>query len=168
MRVILLGAGASICAGYPTAEELFDTLERDVAESHELSDAWERWREVVADSPPEVQPLLIAKNPEIVLSFLDLCEMFISENFEKIFPGEKGREAADQSLGSDRLDCELFSNAGHAWLHNASEAKNRLILLLGEYFMWRHVADSENAKQRGYLRDLLSSLETGDVVITFN
>src|ERR1700736_3583500 len=118
MRVLILGAGASICAGYPKAEDLLDTLGREAAGSGngQLLDAWSRWIKVVADSPQEVRPLLTARNPEIVLSFLDLCEMFIEENFREVFLGEKGREAAEQSLYRDRLDPGLFSNAGHAWI----------------------------------------------------
>lgn len=170
MKVLILGAGASISAGYPKAEELLDTLARDAAESRniELTEAWGRWREVVADSPEEVQPLLTAQNPEVVLSVLDLCEMFIHENFAKVFVGDKGQEAADQSLYSDRLDRGLFSTRGHAWLHNASTAKDRLIFLLGEYFLYKHGEDSEHPQRRAYLRVLLRDLEPGDVIVTLN
>ena len=170
MRVLVLGAGASIGAGYPNAEKLLDTLKRDAEQSRniQLKDAWAHWERVVSKAPEEVRPLLTARNPEIVLSFLDLCEMFISENFSDVFPGDTGREAADQSLGSDHLDRRLFRNAGHAWLHDASTAKERLILLLGEYFMWRHVEDSQQPERRTYLRDLLGDLKTGDVIVTLN
>jgi hypothetical protein len=170
MRVLILGAGASISAGYPKAEELLDTLARDAAESGsiELREAWERWTEVVANSPEEVRPLLTARNPEVVLSVLDLWEMFIHENFAKVFVGDKGQQAADQSLYSDRLDRRLFSTPGHAWLHNTSTAKDRLIFLLGEYFSYKHGEDSEHPQRRAYLRALLQELEPGDVIVTLN
>jgi hypothetical protein len=170
MKVLILGAGASISAGYPKAEDLLDTLARDAAESRniELGAAWERWREVVADSSEEVRPLLTAQNPEVVLSVLDLCEMFIHENFAEVFVGAKGKEAADQSLYSDRLDRRLFSTPGHAWLHNATTAKDRLIFLLGEYFLYKHGEDSEHPQRRAYLRPLLQELEPGDVIVTLN
>jgi hypothetical protein len=170
MRVLILGAGASISAGYPKAEELLDTLARDAAESGsiELREAWERWTEVVANSPEEVRPLLTAQNPEVVLSVLDLCEMFIHENFAKVFVGDKGQQAADQSLYSDRLDPGLFSTLGQAWLHNASTAKDRLIFLLGEYFLYKHGEDSEHPRRRAYLRTLVQELEPGDVIVTLN
>jgi len=146
MRVLILGAGASICAGYPKADELLDTLAQDVAQvkRDDLTDAWKLWREVIAGAPEKVKPLLKARNPEILLTFLDLCEMYMDENFEEVFPDEKGREAAEESLSHDRLSRELFSNAGHAWLHNASTARDRLIFLLGEYFTWRAYEDSEH------------------------
>jgi hypothetical protein len=169
MRVLILGAGASICAGYPQAEALLDTLAQDAVHvGLQLKEAWNLWAEVVASAPEEVHPLLTARNPEIVLSFLDLCEMFITENFAEVFRGDKGREAADQSMGSDCLDSGLFSNSGHVWLHHASAAKDRLILLLGEYFLWKHVEDSQRPDRRAYMREMLRDLKAGDVVVTFN
>jgi hypothetical protein len=136
MPVLILGAGASIAAGYPRAEELFQTLERDAQHTGNLNfrEAWELWAEVLAKSPTEIRSLLTAPNPEIALSLLDLCDMFISENFKEVFPGDKGQEAAAQSLHQDRLDPGLFKEPGDVWLHSASIAKNRLIFLLGEYF----------------------------------
>ena len=90
MRVLIFGAEASICAGYPKAEELLDTLARDAEHSgSELKDAWDRWTEVVANAPEEVQPLLTARNPEIVLSLLDLCEMLSARTLGRYFPEKK-------------------------------------------------------------------------------
>lgn len=170
MRALILGAGASVSAGYPSAEALLETLGEDAQESgdSQLGEAWKRWKEVIRDAPSEIRHLLKAKNPEIVLSLLDLCQEYVEENFEIIFPGDKGRQAADQSLDHDRLDAALFTDPGHAWIDNAVRVKNLLILLLGEYFMWRHHRDAEDPKRRSYLEDLLSGLKAGDVVITLN
>jgi hypothetical protein len=142
MRVVILGAGASICAGYPPAEDLLRKLKEDAKHvGLELRDAWDVWAEVVASAPEEVHPLLTARNPEIVLSFLDLCKMFLDENFTAVSP---------------------------AWLSNASTAKNSLIHLLGDYFMWKHVEDSQHTDRRAYMREMLRDLKAGDAVVTFN
>jgi hypothetical protein len=75
MRVLFLGAGASRAAGYPLASELMTAIEQDAlaANNIELRDAWNRWLSVKNSAPPELQILLDHPNPEMTLSFLDLC-----------------------------------------------------------------------------------------------
>lgn len=170
-RVLIVGAGASIAAGYPSAEVLLETLGNDAqtpGNAQQLTDAWKLWKEIIRSAPIEIQHLLTARNPEIVLSLLDLCEEYVREHFENIFPGDRGRQAADQSLGSDRLDPGLYAREGHRWIDDAARVKNQLILLLGEYFTWRHAQDAEHPERRAYLRNLLGELRLGDVVITLN
>jgi hypothetical protein len=169
-RVLIVGAGASVSAGYPSAERLFETLGQDaqMSRNSQLINAWKQWEESIRDAPPAIQHLLTASNPEIALSLLDLCEEYSRENFAMIFAGDKGRLAANQSLDSEKLDPGLFADSGQAWIDNAVRVRNQLILLLGEYFLWRHGEDAEHPERRFYLRDFLDRLRPGDVVITLN
>ncbi len=170
MRVLVLGAGASLHAGYPKAVDLFPTLKRDAKESHaiHLENAWDRWTQAVDTAPDEIKVLLAAQNPEIVLSILDLCEMFNRENFEEVFPQENRSEAVTQSLSSEQIDPRLFASRAHAWLDAAGNAKNGLVLSLSEYFLWKHEEDRGYPDKRDYLRVLLRPLAVGDVVLTLN
>jgi hypothetical protein len=76
MKVLVLGAGASRSAGYPLASDLMTTIERDAAESNnsQLANAWNSWLSIKATAPSELRILLDHPNPEVTLSFLDLCQ----------------------------------------------------------------------------------------------
>ena len=73
-RILILGAGASVPAGYPTTYELFPRMSQDAksAASVQLLDAWNRWRQYLNMLPKELDILRDAKNPELVLSLIDI------------------------------------------------------------------------------------------------
>jgi hypothetical protein len=143
MKVLLFGAGASIRAGYPSAKNLMQTIEKDATEhlnDMSLAEAWGSWvsvRDKAEPQPPRLQRMLNHENPEIVLSLLDLYE---------------------EALGSSDLTTKSTYVA----------ARDGLLSCLREYFEMRHAADCEDSEQRSYLKQKLGELQDGDVVVTFN
>jgi len=79
MRVILLGAGASRAACYPLASQLMEAVRAEVEEGPSRRDAlvskdWAKWQLFKDQATGATKELLSDQNPEVVLSFLDLCD----------------------------------------------------------------------------------------------
>lgn len=170
MKVLILGAGASRAAGYPLASELMSTIERDAVDSKslQLADAWNRWLSIKNAAPPELRILLDHPNPEVTLSFLDLCLMCFKDGGIERFKKERIDEAVTASLSENEIPHDLYLSAAHAWLDRAGTAVLRLVDSLSEYLEFKQHADVESSESRGYLRDLFSSLSKGDAIITLN
>lgn len=71
-RVLVLGAGASVSAGYPLIDDLFESIDREARESHftNLLQAWNTWRQYLENLSAELEILRAARNPELILSLL--------------------------------------------------------------------------------------------------
>ena len=168
MRVLLLGAGASKCAGYPLANELIPAIKREAEITclDNLKSAWRTWEEFVRAQRGALALILNNSNPEIVLSAVDLCEM-----------GRTARdcfkpEYADKGLVREweLVPKRQWRSAGHKALFQAGDARNRFVDCLNWFFTFKHEDDCQIDKrdQRAYLRELLCELHEGDVVITLN
>jgi hypothetical protein len=170
MRVLVLGAGASRSAGYPLASELMTTIERDARESKniQLLEAWNGWASIKNSAPPELQILLDHPNPEVTLSFLDLCRICFKDGLVERFPKDLRDEAVSDALSRDEIREHLYLSAAHAWIDKAGTAVLRLVESLNEYLTYKQYVDLESPTPRGYLRDLFSMLSRGDAVITLN
>jgi hypothetical protein len=170
LKVLILGAGASRVAGYPLAAELMTTIERDAVDSKnlQLADAWNGWLSVKNAAPPELRILLNHPNPEVTLSFLDLCRICFKDGLVEKFSEDRRQEAVTEALSENEIREDLYLSAAHAWLDKAGTAVFRLVDSLSEYLEFKQHADIESAPSRGYLRDLFSGLSKGDVVITLN
>jgi len=171
MKVVLLGAGASKCAGYPLASQLMSTLMVWAQQSHDLSvqNDWRTWILFRENTKGLVRLLLDDPNPEIALSLLDLCDSSSSSGLAAIKP-ERRDDAISQSLSSNVFLEEYFLTPAHEEAFRAAYARNALLRCLSTFFLEKHADDGETTsrKRRRYLRDLLSSLHPDDVIITLN
>ncbi len=170
MRVLVLGAGASRSAGYPLASELMTTIERDARQSKniQLLEAWNGWVSIKNSAPPELRILLDHPNPEVTLSFLDLCRICFKDGLVERFKKELRDEAVSDALSRNEIREHLYLSAAHAWIDRAGTAVLRLVDSLSEYLAYKQNVDVESPVSRGYLRDLFSILSKGDAVITLN
>ncbi len=77
MRVILLGAGASRAACYPLASQLMEAVKAEAegpsSKNLAVSEDWKKWQSFKYGAQGAAKMLLCDPNPEVVLSFLDLC-----------------------------------------------------------------------------------------------
>lgn len=170
MRVLVLGAGASRAAGYPLASELMTTIERDAIEAKniQLADAWTRWLSVKNSAPPELRILLDHPNPEVTLSFLDLCRICFKDGLVERFKKDLRDEAISDALSRNDIREKLYLSAAHGWIDRAGTAVLRLVDSLSEYLTYKQYVDVESRAARAYLRNLFSTLSKGDAVITVN
>jgi len=171
MRVLVLGAGASKCAGYPLASELIAEIKRE-AETTSLwnfSKAWREWNASLKNSRGLISLLLRSPNPEVVLSVPDLFDAAwnaeLRENFADFRRVRKG-EITDKEGGERARQRALNARR----FQNLIIAKERFRECIDWFFRFKHVEDSqpENRGRRDYLRELLSPLNRGDIVITLN
>lgn len=77
MKVLLLGAGASKGACYPLASQLMEAVKAEAEGPSRrnvlVSQDWAKWQLFKDQATGATKELLSAQNPEVVLSFLDLC-----------------------------------------------------------------------------------------------
>jgi hypothetical protein len=150
--VLLLGAGASTCLGYPTTADLLAHVEQVATSAPEgsLRSAWEAWaafrdtgKGARSDNGGTLAEPLLSANPENALSAIDLMEAEL----------DRGEGVAPRELTEARA------------------ARNALLQALDRFFVLRH-ADLGNRPPatRDYLRAFFDNygMEQGDVVITTN
>jgi hypothetical protein len=173
MHVLMLGAGASKCAGYPLSSELVSEIKREAETESKFfwnfSNAWNTWESSVNRTRGLLRLLLRNPNPEVVLSVPDLFKAAwdaeLMQNFadgRRVLRGEMGTKE-----GSERVRQRV--RTAHRF-QDLIVARERFRECLDWFFRFKHREDSkpENRSRRGYLRDLLSHLKVGDVVITLN
>ena len=143
MKILLLGAGASKAACYPLASQLMEAVKAEAEGPSRrivlVSQDWAKWRLFKDSVPGAAKALLDDPNPEVVLSFLDLCA-----------------ESHTQAAGA----------AGE--VSAARGARDSFLRCLEYFFQVKHIDDSNNRWRRDYLRPVLADLRSGDAVITFN
>jgi hypothetical protein len=168
--VLILGAGASRPAGYPTAEELLPKIKEEASRSGscQFRDAWDQWESFLSTLPPELELIRSCSNPEIVLSLPDLFDVTaeFEDDSRTIRASHHFRETGKST--AEELEA-YFSSAGRDFLGEARVARARLVECLDWFFSFRHHDDSTRPPtERDYLRRHLSALVRGDAVITFN
>lgn len=143
-RVILLGAGASKPACYPLASQLMEAVKAETegpsGKNLAVSEDWKKWQMFKGSAHGAAKRLLCDPNPEIVLSFLDLCA---------------------------ELDTPVVA-AGDDEVSTAKVARVSFLRCLEYYFQVKHMEDSRSRWRRDYLRPVLADLRSGDAVLTFN
>jgi hypothetical protein len=169
MNVILLGAGASLTAGYPLARDLIDTVGREASASRlaNYSTSWAEWQEYRNETSGLLRSLLYSPNPEVVLSVPDLFEAAIVAEDQAKFKRACNQFETDPEGSVANYKAYLDSEA-RTQLHKAVVARTRFLECLDWFFAFRHGWDAEHREQRGYLRELLDQLDAGDVVISLN
>ena len=171
MRVLVLGAGASVGAGYPVASELMERVGKEAIASRDcrLERSWAQWQEIQGGFDGPLGALLRDPNPEIALSAIDLCRFSLAEEYDR---QSKEIVSAINALPSDP-DSEQRApeyRPESKELQRIDNARRQLLQCLHWYFVWQHHQDGsdERMQRRKYLTDILASLDDGDVVITFN
>lgn len=170
VSVLILGAGASRRAGYPTAQDLLSEIRTEAShsESCQYRSAWQAWEAYCEALPPGLEVVRHCSNPEIVLSLPDLfaAAADFEDEFRTLRAGNHFQKTGEGT--ADDLQ-EYFSSKGRKLLGEAKAARARLLESLDWYFSFRHHDDSQkHASERDYLREHLNSLVRGDAVITFN
>lgn len=187
MRVLVVGAGASIPADYPAGNDLLSRVERHFETSPVEENAKAYWKRFIdgrararASASQETKLLWDNPNPEVVASFLDLClEAFGSEDRDidryvtdviHRLPPARNRDLRQTAI--DAASKIVEGRHDNPARHPLNEARwARQGLLVGIYTLFRdfHWRDAE-AHPNGpdYLQRCLSTLTRGDVVITTN
>jgi len=173
MRVILLGAGASKCAGYPLAGELISEIKNEAdGASRSLwnfTSAWNSWEGAVSRCTGLLGLLLRNPNPEVVLSVPDLFDAAWNSELRQNWTDYRrvNRGQIPEQEGAERVRARVRNARRFQELIIASM---RFRDCLDMYFRSKHVEDSkkENRSRRQYLRRLLSDLRDGDTILTLN
>ena len=167
MKVLLLGAGASVPAGYPPAAKLLDCLEKHALASpkEDVQKAWSSFRDFRASACGPVARILKSSNPEIVLSLIDL------------YVAAKETEEQDWWRSLQQLGQQEGASASpplryptQADFGDAVSALRACVTCIEDYFYCLHYEDfdSQGLANVGYLKRELQALREGDVVITTN
>jgi hypothetical protein len=178
MKVLWLGAGASISAGYPSASSLLSTLDLFVKDGPDVMtrNAWRRFCEFRDSATGVERTLLYSPNPEVVLTLPDLLTAALDADNEDIESGtsQLWRESKERDLSNEEVaDAARRSEMRyHAQererLDEARAARRDFLTVLDNYLFVRHHSDGESRPLRDYLRRELSWLDDGDIVITTN
>ncbi|MGD0291730.1 MAG: hypothetical protein ABSC63_19080 [Candidatus Binataceae bacterium] len=106
-------------------------------------------------------------NPEVVLSQIDLLATAKGHDH---FKEGKADAAFQKMLADDEVPSEYFKSPADEEIWRVTEVRFRIIDCLEDFFRWHHYLDSkeENRLHRDYLREYLSKLSVGDLVITLN
>jgi hypothetical protein len=133
---------------------------------------WEYWRELRDGQLKAMEFLLTSPNPEEILSTLDLYSAghaAVREAEERHVRGYGRRPfTPEQEEAAKRAAPKLFAARAQAQI--PARARACLEQCLHDYFQHKHQLDAEpeGAARYRYLSALMSTLEPGDVVITFN
>jgi hypothetical protein len=133
---------------------------------------WEEWCELRKGPLAHLGYLLDNPNPEVILSALDLFGAAkIARDQADFGAFERAKLAGDQSEVNRVGQISMSSHAqSRAATYAPLRARAFIVQSLHEFFRHKHRLDAAASAQSelGYLRDLLSTLQPGDVVITFN
>jgi hypothetical protein len=80
--------------------------------------------------------LLDHPNPEVTLSFLDLCRLCFKDGLVERFKADRRDEAGSDALSRDEIRDALYLSATHAWIDKAGTAVLRLVDSLTEYLAY--------------------------------
>lgn|GEM_PF-3499251 len=169
MRVLFLGAGASIAAGYPPASKLLKEIEALAKQSPNLgrSEKWEQFESYRKNATGILREVLYSSNPEIALSQLDLLLATRAERFQH------WRHRLEQASGGEEMEALLREPRPLVdeppELSEVRQAIRGLEDCLDDYFSWKHFQDSSKDRSTPeHLRKELASLVAGDVILTTN
>lgn len=166
MKVVFVGAGASIPAGYPSAAALLDHVGKSAEESPDQSvkDAWHRFHNFRDRATGMASRILGSSNPEIVLSLPDLYRAADANEDQDL-----GRALAKAEDDSDLLEQKERLRTKPTEFLEAEIAVRDCLYCLEHFFWERHCLDGGcEASKRDYLREELFPLAAGDVIATTN
>ena len=170
MKVLFLGAGASVRAGYPLASNLLSAVEVTAEQGHlGIRNAWKAWKTFRDRATGPLALALNHKNPEVVLSQIDLLVTAkgpLADHFKEGLTDP----AFDKLFADEPVPDDYFKTPADKEIWPVTEARYRIIDCIEDFFRERHFIDSVagNREHRDYLREYLSQLREGDLVITLN
>lgn len=142
--VLILGAGASCRAEYPTAQELLSRIGDEASRSSDCQfrNAWFVWKEFLRTLPPALEVVRHCSNPEIVLSLPDLfaAAAEFEDEFKTLRAVHHFKETGECTVDSLQ---RYFSSTGRKILGEARAARVKLIDCLDSYFSFHHHDDSQ-------------------------
>lgn len=177
MRVLIFGAGASVSAGYPLTVDLLKSVQHRIAQSGDpaIQEQWREWEDFIRryQSQGLVSLILHSQNPEVALSILDLCGTALQDDSvkKKLELSINDHDLAFQEIWEGNpLSTDFCMDADIRNIFETSLIRNPLRQCLSWYFAQRHGEDASGnyPSLRTPLRDLLSTLDKGDLIITFN
>lgn len=182
MRVLMLGAGASHAAGYPLGQELIDSVEAHVGGRTVEKRVGAYWSYFLAFRDAARDPvrlLMTSANPEVALSFIDICIEALQASDADVRRAERAVLATIRGLPADIDPTGYYAEKGaeiqsiydrmrESPLHAAVRARRGLLLGLYEFLRHCHYRDKRAEAARSYLRDELEFVGDGDVIVTTN
>lgn len=171
MKVLFLGAGASLAADYPPASKLLDELKSEArrSPSTDLREDWETYEGFVARTSGVVKRALQNPNPELIFSVLDLLVAARESEHQDWWSLLKLHDQPVEEEVLLRLRNPPWENEPEEFEH-VEGVRRALLRGLDHFFWWRHVQDwlPEGASRRAYLCRELECLQPGDVIVTTN
>lgn len=183
-RVLILGAGASRSAGYPLGAELMTAVDQyfDRTQLDERTETqWSYFHDLRDNAPEPIRLLLTSANPEVVLSYLDLCaealqaddsaikrlELAALHELAQMPPGDEAEQFVHEQ--SESFDA-LYKHMARTPLRTAVRARLGFIGGLDAYLRNQHWGDNEPGAgaRREYLKRELKWVRAGDIVLTTN
>jgi hypothetical protein len=170
MRILILGAGSSIPADYPSANALIPAVGKYVEENPEgfLKEYWQRWDSWRSNTELPKR-IVYSPNPEVVLSLPDLYEAATASADEtKVHEVLEKCRTGNVTEEDFRNLKEYYKSEERKALGEARLARIGFIQCLQRFLFYRHYLDASNFRRRDYLRQHFARLSKGDVVITLN
>lgn len=170
-RIIFLGAGASVDAGYPLTARLLDSLEEYCKNSpiQNLKDDWSKFESFRSNATGELKAVLNSANPELVLTVPDLLEACLDQSdmarySEVVEAAKRGDQAKVDEVNKE------WESPVRDKLTEGMHAKLAFQRIVANYFEQMHDNDQAAGAgaKRKYLHKLMGSLTKGDAVITTN
>ena len=170
-KVLFLGAGASVDAGYPLTVRLLGAMEAEYRETvfHNEKRDWEVFSKYRSNASGPLASVLNASNPELVLTLPDLLEAALESNDTDNWIALRAAAMKDDERAVDAAN-RYWNDSQREELHQAVLAKRAFQRLTDSFFSHLHCSDSEaDAKdRRSYLDRALAGMEQGDTVVTTN
>jgi hypothetical protein len=180
MKILWLGAGASISAGYPATGSLLSEIGRAIGDGADVmtEEAWQRFCEFRESATGIERFILKSPNPEIVLTYPDLLVAALDADNEAIEADTRlmARRMKEGTAEHSELTAAAaeysarYNSSERVPLENARSARHAFQVALNHYFARCHYEDGQlqNADRRDALRRELAWLEKGDAIITTN
>lgn len=168
-QVYFFGSGASVHAGYPLTQNLFDEIKRNIHSDVTIQEAWERFEKFRHSANGQLKSVLESSNPELILTVPDLLVATLKENdlnrWKKL---KKAWHSGNQQI-IEELNKE-WSDPRRKHLFEGELAKRDFQLLVDHFFSMKHANDDHQnpRERRTYIHNMMANLHEGDVVITTN
>lgn len=176
--VVILGAGATTCVGYPVGLELLPDLTREAESTtfENFRSAWTEWNDFRRKAQDALAKgdnlarLLLSSNPEIALSAIDLMDLALEWEDSDAQRAGFARATENVQAGVGMLE-KYFEGDKRRALIEARAARNSLVQSLHWYFFVKHATLRHRPSgSRDYLRTMLDGegFREGDVILTTN
>ena len=170
-KVLFLGAGASVDAGYPLTVKLLGAMEAEYRATlfqNEKRD-WKAFSEYRSSASGPLAFVLNASNPELVLTLPDLLEAALESSDADKWVALRAAAMKEDGQAADAAN-EYWNDPQREELQKAVLAKRAFQRLTDSFFSHLHCSDSlaDARERRSYLDRALAGIEQGDTVITTN